>query len=223
MSNSLQQDPVGTLLAAVSQQVGFTLTKTNTVVNAPTRVEFRNRNSRFEIRCLPSSGRLGKIVVYYNRIHVSALGLVRVERNQSDYVSDLLGAVNAQKGVYISNVDIIDEALPPRIYNLGKIELDLSFAAGSWFWYSGVPSVSVALPVAPIVYPANGTAIDAGCHGYAYTQSLADGSGGFTEVVLDAHSVLCGWDPGTNLKGTGWLRFIEPVISARSGAMMFKA
>lgn len=50
MSNSLQQDPVGTLLAAVSQQVGVTLTKTNTVVNAPTRVEFRNRNSRFEIR-----------------------------------------------------------------------------------------------------------------------------------------------------------------------------
>lgn len=225
LHNVLQMDPVLTLLNAVNVKLNTSFNKTNCVLSAPSRTNDLNRNAKFELFCLPSSGVIGKYTIYYNRLHATAIMSNRrnVERKQAIYVSDLLLQINELNGIWITSNDIIDQLLPPKNGNEGKINYFsfLNFAENSWFWYSGVGSDYISPVIAPKIQNEPNVVLDIGCHGWALVETNTDENGALREVIVNEHAEACGWDSGLTLRGSGNMRFIESARSG-SGAMHFK-
>lgn len=226
MANVKQSDAVATILQAVSSKVGFSLTKQNCIINSPTLVEGKPRNSMLEIVCLPESGRLGKIRVYYQRIHKDELPNFMVERKNALYASELLPALNATCGVDIKPSDIFDMALPALSLNSGKFDIKpfIVFTASSWLFYdasSVYPSNPLIAPLEPV---ATEVVLDVGCHGWQLVQTTYNTGqeSGLVETVVDEHSVLCGWSPELGMRGTGWMRFIDKAPANGQGLNKFK-
>lgn len=92
------------------------------------------KNSIITITPKAGSGYYGARTVWYNRIHISEMGLLYVDRLVTDVmVSDLLPRINESYGVEIKPSDIIDVALPTDI----NTPADIQFSESSIIFYGG--------------------------------------------------------------------------------------
>lgn len=105
----------------------------NPVRSEPTPIPLRN--THVVITPVTSSGLYGKRIFHYNRIHISELGTVTVEKGSATTVYQLLSAINVKYGLYLTEDDVIDQVLSPII--TGEIEVDLEIKPTSLAWYAG--------------------------------------------------------------------------------------
>lgn len=196
MSNTLQQDPLATLIEAINTATGTQLNKADVFFSTPQRVTNHpsSRNTFVLVVPFTYTGVYGRLRVYYNRIHASALAPLQVERVSETRVWDILPRINTMKGLAMTTADVLDAALPPKPEGGGKVTLDLQFNPNSYIFYGGTGDDDQEASPLPAQPPADGTQIDSACHDVALVGTLADGAGGFTEIVLDAQSTFCGYE-----------------------------
>lgn len=140
---------------------------------------------------------IGNCKVAYNRIHVSRLGVISVDRGGAVTMHDLLQKIQDKYDLVFTHEDVEDTVIDPLLQ--GIIALDIQIKPTSVMYYAGAEifTPTYPTPVAPSVWesiaPA-GTVISEYCYGENRMVSKHDGQGGFyTELVLE-NSPLCGFD-----------------------------
>lgn len=93
------------------------------------------RNTSITIVPVTSSGLYGRRVFHYNRIHISELGTVTVDKGSATTVYQLLAAINDKYGLYLTEDDVYDQILSPVV--TGDIDIDLQIKPTSLIWYAG--------------------------------------------------------------------------------------
>lgn len=93
------------------------------------------RNTSVTITPTTTSGFYGKKIFHYNRIHISELGTITVEKGSATNHEQLLPAINLKYGLYLVPDDIINQPISPML--TGEIEVDLVINPNSLTWYDG--------------------------------------------------------------------------------------
>ena len=99
------------------------------------------QNSKYNTICelvnnQKNRGLFSSRVVYYNRIHTSALSPLVIPKGSAVNVSDLLDAINAVYQTKILFTEIVDSVLPPADVS-GNVTINLVFPEGTIQYYSG--------------------------------------------------------------------------------------
>ena len=128
------------LLAIINDQDGTDVLITDVTFGTPQRVEVvlpevAIRNTMVKITPRVESGLYGIKTFWYNRIHKSELGVITVDRGSATTYVQILPAINDKYGLYMSEDDIIDAALPSLM--VGEIVVDLPINPGSLAFYDG--------------------------------------------------------------------------------------
>lgn len=141
---------------------------------------------------------IGDCKVGYNRIHISRLGVITIERGDAVTMHDLLSAIRTKYELVLTEEDVEDTVIDPLLQ--GLIVLDLQIKPTSVMYYSGLevftPTYPVPVTASQLVnLPPAGTIISQYCYGDNLMVSKHDGQGGYyTELVLE-NSPDCGYDP----------------------------
>lgn len=93
------------------------------------------RNTFVRIRSKTQSDWYGVKTFHYNRIHISEVGVITVERGSANNDIDLLPAVNLKYGLYMVPEDIINKVIPPG--STGEITVSFNINPNSLTWYDG--------------------------------------------------------------------------------------
>ena len=127
------------LLASLNYKLGKDFTLDDFEFSDPEPVAIPNPTHNTMIKFGPKahSGYYGTKKIYYNRIHVSELGIIRVEKGTATRVSHLLQKVNQKYGILITELDIFDAILPELQPGQTEIEVDFDFRPTSVVYYGG--------------------------------------------------------------------------------------
>lgn len=98
------------------------------------------RNTKLVISPKSNSGYYGNKVIWYNRIHISELGTITVNKGTSTLYSQLIPAINTKYGIYLSVDDIVDGPLP--VGQSGEIAVTLPINPSSLMFYSGAKIIT---------------------------------------------------------------------------------
>lgn len=132
-------DGLTILTAAVSAKIGKTLNVNDFGFSDPEMVTIAGPTHNSRIRFLPkaASGFYGAKWVYYNRIHVTELGSIRVAKGSYTRLSQLLPQINDKYGILIVPADIYDQVLTDPPPGETEIEIILDFRPTSVIYYGG--------------------------------------------------------------------------------------
>ena len=139
---------------------------------------------------------IGNCKVAYNRVHVSRLGVISVDKGDAVTTHDLLQKIRDKYDLALTQEDVEDTVIDPFLQ--GTIVLSIQFKPTSVMYYGGA---EIFTPTYPAPVPASvwesiapaGTVISEYCYGEDRMVSKHDGLGGFyTELVL-GNSPLCGY------------------------------
>lgn len=125
------------LLAGVNAALGLSLTLNDVLFEAPELVSTPSpmRNSVIKMVPKAESGLYGVRRVFYNRIHVSELGVISVPRASAVNVSDLLVDISYKYGILITVDDIFDAPLPAPSPGVTSVEINFNFRPTSVIYY----------------------------------------------------------------------------------------
>lgn len=118
--------------------VEFSLPEINTEQNPV-------RNTKVTMYFLPGSGYLGKRVIYYNRIHSSALPALTVLRGTATTFYELIPVLNSTHNLRLNQDDIVDGPLPDVVSS--EVTVTLNFSVSSYLYYSTTEVVTVGEPL----------------------------------------------------------------------------
>lgn len=93
------------------------------------------RNTRLQITANTESGFYGVKTINYNRMHISEVGTIEVERGAANNHIALLPAINTKYGLFLTAEDIIDQVIPPE--QTGLITVVLQINPNSLTFYDG--------------------------------------------------------------------------------------
>lgn len=126
------------LLALYNAKEGTSLQLTDFVFSIPVLPTENNpiRNTKIKMYPYAASGYYGVKTIYYNRIHLSELGIIRVTRGNAVTLVDLLPAINNKYGVDILPTDVINYTLP-ALTTSQDITVDITFSSSSVVFYAG--------------------------------------------------------------------------------------
>jgi hypothetical protein len=93
------------------------------------------RNTKIKLIPKAASGYYGVKTIYYNRVHLSELGAVTIEKGSAINLVDLLPSINTKYGVYIKPSDVVDYRLP-SVGTSQDIVVTLDFTSTSVVFYS---------------------------------------------------------------------------------------
>lgn len=94
-------------------------------------------NSKIKLGPKAHTGYYGFRTVYYNRIHVSELGPIRVSYDNENYLTQLLDKINNKYGVMIKASDIYEKILTAPTPPETEISIELEFRPESIIFYGG--------------------------------------------------------------------------------------
>ena len=140
---------------------------------------------------------IGNCKVAYNRVHVSRLGVISVDRGDAVTMHDLLQKIQDKYDLVLTQEDVEDTVIDPFLQ--GTIVLSIQFKPTSVMYYGGA---EIFTPTYPAPVPASvwesiapaGTVISEYCYGEDRMVSKHDGQGGFYNEVVLMNSPLCGFD-----------------------------
>lgn len=126
------------LLALYNAKEGTSLQLSDFVFSIPVMPTENNpiRNTKIKMYPYAASGYYGVKTIYYNRIHLSELGVIRVTRGNALTLVDLLPAINSKYGVDILPTDVINYTLP-ALTTSQDIVVDITFSTSSVVFYAG--------------------------------------------------------------------------------------
>ena len=127
------------LLAALNYKLGTTFTLDDFEFSAPEAVAIPSptHNTMIRFGPLAHSGYYGIKKIYYNRIHVTELGIIRVVKGTATRVSHLLGKINEKYGILVTELDIYDAVLPDLPVGQTETEVNFDFRPTSVAFYGG--------------------------------------------------------------------------------------
>lgn len=179
------------LLSMVNDQEGLNLSLNDFEFENPVLASTPDPIRNTVIKMVPkaSSGYYGKRTIWYNRIHISDIGIIIVERGTATRVSHLLDKINEKYGIFIAPEDIIDAVLPAP----GDTEeIHINFAPNSIVFYGG-QKIVLGTETGGGGIPTAGELIAAFCDGYNRKGAYADGNGGATVSMILENSPDCGY------------------------------
>lgn len=140
---------------------------------------------------------IGKHTHNYDRIHISELGVIIVNKGDALRLNDLLPQISEVCGVKFDVDDLIDYELDGS--TSGNIVVDLQANPDSLMYYDGPkiytpnsPEILPGDPNAP-VYPEVGVVLSEYCKGGSKWAAKADGAGGYTLEEVTPNSPSCGY------------------------------
>lgn len=83
------------------------------------------------------TGYYGFRTVYYNRIHVSELGAIKVPYADEQFLTQVLPKINVKYGILIKPEDVYEQIITPPANPGDDIILDLQFRPESLVFYGG--------------------------------------------------------------------------------------
>ena len=93
------------------------------------------RNTFVKITPKTVSGLYGVKTFHFNRIHISEVGVIEVEKGAATTHAGLLPAINTKYGLYLMPDDIVDQILNPAL--TGLITVVLQINPNSLTFYDG--------------------------------------------------------------------------------------
>lgn len=93
------------------------------------------RNTSVTITPKTVSGLYGRKIFHYNRIHISEVGPIVVEKGSANNHEQILPTINLKYGLYLVPDDIINQSISPML--TGEIEIELQINPNSLTWYDG--------------------------------------------------------------------------------------
>jgi hypothetical protein len=141
---------------------------------------------------------IGNCKVAYNRVHISRLGVIAVDKGYAVTMHDLLDEINVKYDLNLTAEDVEDTLLDPLID--GLIVLHLQVKPTSVMYYTGqeifTPTYPQSIVDTPeIKLPEAGTVIGEFCYGEDRMVAKNDGLGSSYNELVMANSPLCGFDP----------------------------
>jgi hypothetical protein len=110
------------------------------------------RNTKIKLAPVAATGTYRVSTIWYNRIHVSDLGVLNVQPATATTVVGVLPLINNKYSLQLMAVDIVDDPLPTHLPD-GSVNIDLVFQDTSIIFYSGtriVTAEEAALPMSGI-------------------------------------------------------------------------
>lgn len=131
-------DGKAVLLALYNAKEGTNLQLSDFAFSMPIMPTENNpiRNTKIKLYPYAASGYYGVKTIYYNRIHLSELGTIRVTRGNAVTLVDLLPAINNKYGVDILATDVVNYTLP-ALTTSQDIVVDITFTGSSIVFYAG--------------------------------------------------------------------------------------
>ena len=131
------------LLASLNHKLGTSFTTADFEFTDPSPVTTPTptHNTVIQLGALAHSGYYGTKTVYYNRVHVSELGIITVAKGTATRVSHLLTKINDKYGILITSADIYDAVLPAIPAGATDVEVQLDFRPTSVVFYGGTKIV----------------------------------------------------------------------------------
>jgi hypothetical protein len=133
-------DPYNTrevLVELINLNDNLNVTVDDVEFGTPVRVTDPNppRNTRLQITSKTESGFYGVKTINYNRMHISEIGTIQVERGAANNHIALLPAINTKYGLFLTAEDIVDQVIP--VGQTGLITVPLEISANSLSFYGG--------------------------------------------------------------------------------------
>lgn len=94
-------------------------------------------NSKIKLGPKAHTGYYGFRTVYYNRIHVTEIGSIKVPYDSEQFLTQLLEKINIKYGILIKPTDIYEQLIEPPAVLGDDIVLDLNFRPESLVFYGG--------------------------------------------------------------------------------------
>jgi hypothetical protein len=103
-------NPKEVILAILNQSSGTSVEVADVDFGTPQRATGGAplRNTKLVISPKANSGYYGNKIIWYNRIHITDLGSITVNKGTSTLYSQLIPAINAKYGIYLSIDDIVE-------------------------------------------------------------------------------------------------------------------
>lgn len=188
------------LLEAIKKKYHYSLDKEDVGFSDPERVTVPNptHNTLIYIGPKATSGYYGIKKIYYNRIHVSELGRIRVAKGTATKVSELLPSINLKYGIHVKNEDIFDEVLPDITPPQTEVEINFKFRDTSVVFYgsSKIQLGNSDPSGGGASYRPAGELLHAFCDGVDKKGVYTDGMGAAEIKLITANSSECGYNPG---------------------------
>jgi hypothetical protein len=133
-------DPYNTrevLVELINLNDNLNVTVDDVEFGTPVRVTDPNppRNTRLQITSKTVSGFYGVKTINYNRMHISEIGTIQVQRGAANNHIALLPAINTKYGLFLTAEDIVDQVIP--VGQTGLITVPLEISANSLSFYGG--------------------------------------------------------------------------------------
>lgn len=188
------------LLEAIKKKYHYSLDKDDVGFSDPERVTVPNptHNTIIYIGPKATSGYYGIKKIYYNRIHVSELGRIRVAKGTATKVSELLPSINLKYGIQVKNEDIFDEVLPDITPPQTEVEVNFKFRDTSVVFYgnSKIQLGNSDPSGGGASYRPAGELLHTFCDGVDKKGVYTDGAGAAEIKLITANSSECGYNPG---------------------------
>ena len=94
-------------------------------------------NSVIKLGPKAHTGYYGFRTIYYNRIHVSELGAIKVRYEGEQFLTQMLAKINAKYGILIKPADIFEELIEMPVPPATDISVNLQFRPESLVFYGG--------------------------------------------------------------------------------------
>lgn len=132
------------LLAAINAENAANGTPTNYSLaeygfNPPERVTIPlpKYNTKIKLGPLAATGMIGFKTIYYNRIHASEIGPMKLTWQNEQYLSEMLPRLSQKYGLSIQVDDVYEQIIVPPVAPETEVNITLNFKESSVAYYGG--------------------------------------------------------------------------------------
>jgi hypothetical protein len=127
------------LLAAINAENGTNYSLTEFRFTDPKRVTLANPmyNTSIKLGPLAATGMVGFKTIYYNRIHASDLGPLRITWQNEGYLTELLPRLSQKYGIALTPDDVYEQVIIPPVPPETEVSITLNFRETSVAYYGG--------------------------------------------------------------------------------------
>lgn len=127
------------LLAAINAEHGTTFTLDEYQFTEPKRVTIATPqyNSSIKLGPLAATGMIGFKTFYYNRIHATEIGPMKITWQNELYLTELLPRLSQKYGISLTVDDVYEQLIVPPVAPETEVSLTLNFKETSVAYYGG--------------------------------------------------------------------------------------
>ena len=127
------------LLAAINAENGTDYTLDGYDFTEPKRITIPNSQYNTSIKLGPraATGKIGFKTIYYNRIHATELGPLKITWQNEVFLTELLPRLSEKYGISLTVDDLYEQRIVPPVLPETEVSLTLNFKETSVAYYGG--------------------------------------------------------------------------------------